>query len=162
MMYCDVCGQKIMDADETAGMACDPGNGDCSERMERIYVCSPLRPKSEDPKRAKAELEKNLDKARRACRMISKLGGLPLAPHIYGTQFLDDDVPDEREEGIRIGLEWLMDADEVWVFSEFISEGMRREIDLASELGIPVRMFCESEGLLAKFDEKCGCKRLEF
>ena len=120
------------------------------KRMERIYVCSPLRPRSKDPARAKQELERNLKRAKRACRMISKLGGMPLAPHIYGTQFLDDDVPEEREEGIRIGLEWLKDADECWVFSEYISEGMRREIDYCSEHDIPVRMFCESEGLLGK------------
>ena len=124
------------------------------KRMERIYVCSPLRSRSHDPVRAKRELAENLERAKRASRLIARIGAVPLAPHIYGTQFLDDDIPEEREMGIRIGLEWLKDADECWVFSEHISEGMRREIDFCSEHDIPVRMICEPNGLLGKLIEK--------
>ena len=50
----------------------------------------------------------------------------------------------------RIGLEMLKDADELWCFSEYISEGMMAEIQEASRLGLPVRMFCETTGLLGK------------
>lgn len=44
----------------------------------------------------------------------------------------------------------LKDADELWCFSEYISEGMAAEIQEASKLSIPVRMFCETAGLLKK------------
>ena len=44
----------------------------------------------------------------------------------------------------------LKDADELWCFSEYISEGMMAEIQEASRLGLPVRMFCETTGLLGK------------
>lgn len=124
-----------------------------SDYMERIYVCSPLRPKSHDPDRARAELRENLDRAKRACRMIANLGAIPVAPHLYCTQFLDDSVAEERERGMRIGRELLRDCDELWAFSEHISEGMAEEISLASELDIPVRMVCESEGLLGRMQE---------
>ena len=50
----------------------------------------------------------------------------------------------------NIGLEMLKDADELWCFSEYISEGMMAEIQEASRLGLPVRMFCETTGLLGK------------
>ena len=124
------------------------------KRMERIYVCSPLRPRSHDPVMARQELKENLERAKRASRLVASVGAMPLTPHLYGTQFLDDDIPAERELGMRIGLEWLADADECWVFSEYISEGMRREIDYCSEHRIPVRMICESGGLIEKLREK--------
>ena len=66
------------------------------------------------------------------------MGVLPLAPHLYFTQFLKDEDAQERATGIRFGMEWLEAADEVWVFSETISEGMAAEIKRAHELKKPV------------------------
>ena len=123
-------------------------------RPEHIFVCSPLRPRSKDPTVAEAELKANLDRARRACRMVSDLGAIPYAPHLYATQFLNDSLEAERSRGRELGYEWLRDADECWVFSEHISEGMAAEIALASKLDIPVRMICESSGLFDRLIEK--------
>lgn len=67
------------------------------------------------------------------------MGVLPLAPHLYFTQFLKDEDAQERATGIRFGMEWLEAADEVWVFGESISEGMAAEIKRAYELKKPVR-----------------------
>lgn len=122
----------------------------CKERKERIYICSPLRPKAQEPERAEIELKDNLERAKAACRLVAKLGAVPLCSHLFCTQFLDDAVADERKIGRRIGLELLKDADELWCFSEYISEGMMEEIALASKLGIPVRTIGESAGLLGK------------
>ena len=129
------------------------------DRPERIFICSPLRPRAEDPDEAAAELEENLSRARRACRLITDLGALPYAPHIYATQFLDDGKAAEWKLGLALAQEWLRDADECWVFSEHISEGMAAEIALASELDIPVRMVCESGGLLGRMQEMLGERR---
>lgn len=136
--------------------------GQQGDRKERIFICSPLRPRSHDPVEAERELQANLDRARRACRLVSDLGATPYCPHIYATQFLDDSVQSERERGLEIGCEWLEMADEVWVFSEHISEGMASEIALASKMNKPVRMICESEGLmqrLAKMKHNNGRER---
>lgn len=38
-----------------------------------------------------------------------------------------------REKGRKLGLEMLKDADELWCFSEYISEGMAAEIQEASK-----------------------------
>ncbi|CAK7037586.1 MAG: hypothetical protein BACD_00177 [Bacteroides rodentium] len=121
-----------------------------------IYVCSPLKAKSRDPDEAREEVESNLNRAREACRTVSILGAVPIAPHLYCTQFLDDSVPDERKTGMDIGLEFMRSGliDECWVFSEHISEGMLAEITLASDLDIPVRMICESAGVLGKLLEE--------
>lgn len=127
--------------------------------MERIYVCSPLRPKAHDPDRAGVELKENLARAKRACRMVADLGAVPIAPHLYCTQFLDDGDVEERKMGMRIGKELLKDCDELWAFSEYISEGMAEEIVIASKMGIPVRMVCESEGLLGRLHDAAKGER---
>ena len=121
-----------------------------AERRLRIYVCSPYRPRMEPPELAKRELADNIDRAKTACRLVAELGAIPICSHLFCTQFLDDSIVSEREQGRRIGLEMLKDADELWCFSEYISEGMMAEIQEASRLGLPVRMFCETTGLLGK------------
>lgn len=83
----------------------------CKERKERIYICSPLWPKAQEPERAEIELKDNLERAKAACRLVAKLGAVPLCSHLFCTQFLDDAVADERKIGRRIGLELLKDAD---------------------------------------------------
>ena len=121
-----------------------------ADRRLRIYVCSPYRPRMEPPELAKRELADNIDRAKTACRLVAELGAIPICSHLFCTQFLDDSIVSEREQGRRIGLEMLKDADELWCFFEYISEGMMAEIQEASRLGLPVRMFCETTGLLGK------------
>lgn len=73
--------------------------------MKKIFICSALR----------GDLKTNITMAEEYCRwaMITH-GVLPIAPHVYFTRFLDDDSPDERELGIRAGLELLRDCNELW------------------------------------------------
>lgn len=99
----------------------------------RVYICSPL----------KGNIEKNTVRARIYCRFAFEQDFVPVAPHIYYPQFLDDSNKDERAAGLKYGLEQLWQCREVWVFGSRISEGMRAEIELASDLKIPVRYFDE-------------------
>ena len=139
---------------DTATINIPPGRKEtdtaAADRRLRIYVCSPYRPRMEPPELAKRELADNIDRAKTACRLVAELGAVPICSHLFCTQFLDDSIVSEREQGRRIGLEMLKDADELWCFSEYISEGMMAEIQEASRLGLPVRMFCETTGLLGK------------
>lgn len=97
-----------------------------------VYICSPLR----------GDYEKNADNARTFCRVIAKdctFGVIPIAPHLYFPQFLNDGDPDERELGIKAGLALLETCEELWVFGiDDPSEGMRAEMERAKELGIPI------------------------
>lgn len=96
-----------------------------------IYICSPLR----------GDIEQNKKKAREYCReaVTCYPDVVPIAPHIYCTQFLDDSNPDERNVGLDMGLALLDLCDEVWVYGlENPSEGMKLEIEYAKENGIPV------------------------
>lgn len=97
--------------------------------MKQVYICSPCR----------GDYERNIAKAQEFCKEAVMLGVLPIAPHVYFTQFLDDTNPDERRVGLSLGLELLKQCDEVWVYGiENPSAGMRTEITTAKDLGIPV------------------------
>ena len=99
--------------------------------MKLVYVCSPYR----------GNIEHNTARARRYCRFAITQKAVPIAPHILFTQFLDDDIPEERQIGLQQGLELLKHCDEIWVFGERISEGMQGEIAAAQQLGIPIHCY---------------------
>ena len=102
--------------------------------MKRVFICSPLRSKLRDG------VEKNQERARFYCKFAMAAGHRPFAPHLFYTQLLDDNVPDERELGIALGLADLLQCDEVWAFG-FPTAGMDAEVRFAEHNAIPVRRF---------------------
>lgn len=112
------------------------------------FVCSPYRAKNSDPVKAAEEVAANKNRAKLACKVLTRLGYLPLAPHLYFTEFLNDEDASDRDDGICMGLEWLGMANEVFCFGDEITEGMSIELARAKELGIPVRMMPEPEELI--------------
>lgn len=101
-------------------------------RKKFIYICSPCR----------GDMEKNIIKAQNYCREAVELypDVVPIAPHVYCTQFLDDTNPDERAVGMEMGIALLDMCDELWVYGiENPSEGMQQEIEYATEHGITIR-----------------------
>ena len=66
--------------------------------------------------------------------MACDLGYLPIAPHLLFPQFLNEGIEAERQIGISMGMELLLDCEEVWVFGE-ATEGMQAEIAFATEQG---------------------------
>lgn len=64
---------------------------------------------------------------------------IPIAPHIYFTQFLNDENAEDRAFGLEAGLSLLSECDELWYFGDQISHGMTDEICFAIEHGIPVQ-----------------------
>lgn len=85
--------------------------------MKKVFICSPYR----------GEVESNKAKARDYCRAAIKQGYLPIAPHLYFTEFLDDTYEKERVLGIAAGIELMSLCDEMWVYGE-PTEGMKQEI----------------------------------
>lgn len=97
-----------------------------------VYICSPCR----------GDYVQNIQKARVYCRTVMTYfpDVIPIAPHIYFTQFLDDEKQNERSLGMEAGLALLDMCDEIWVFGlDNPSEGMKAEIDYAHANGIPLR-----------------------
>ena len=79
--------------------------------MKKVYICSALR----------GDMENNIRLAKCYCEYaVREHGVLPIAPHIYFTQFLDDGRKEERE------------------FGNAVTAGMAEELRRAAALGIRV------------------------
>lgn len=96
--------------------------------MKKVYIISRYR--ANNPR----QLDFNKRVARYFCRMIIDEGDIPVAPHLFYTQFLNDDLELDREIGLNIGLKELEESDEflLVIVDGVISEGMKREISSLS------------------------------
>ena len=98
-----------------------------------VFICSPF----------SGNTEENVKAAQRFSRYAVDSGFIPLAPHLLFPQFLDDNVPDERQLGIFFGNVLMSKCTEVWVFGSIISSGMMAEIKRAKWKNYPIRYFNE-------------------
>ena len=89
------------------------------------------------------DTEKNITNARKYSKLAVCNGYIPIAPHLLFPQFLNDNNSNERELGLVFALALLAKADELWVFGKHRSEGMKREIEHAEKLGIPIKFWSE-------------------
>ena len=96
-----------------------------------VYIASPYR----------GDVKTNTENAKRYSLFAVMQGKVPFCPHIYFTQFLDDDIEVERKIGLNLALNMLRRCREIWVFGDTVSEGMRNEIRIAKKRHIPVRYF---------------------
>lgn len=87
--------------------------------MRFVFICSPLR----------GDFESNIEMAKEYARLATDRGLIPIAPHLYFPQFLDDNNAAERALGIKMGLQMLKMCDEFWIFGDNITEGMQLELD---------------------------------
>ena len=101
--------------------------------MRRAYICSPL----------SGNISGNIENAKRYARYIFKCGMAPVIPHFYAL-ILDDEIPEERKLGMQAGISLLWVCDEVWVFGNQITDGMKKEIRFAEKLNIKVRYISEN------------------
>ena len=98
-----------------------------------IYICSPY----------SGNTEKNTENARKYSRFAVDCHYLPITPHIYFTQFMNDNIPEERD--IAIFMNWVLisKCEQLWVFGDNISTGMKTEIDRAKRKHMKIRYFTE-------------------
>ena len=69
-----------------------------------------------------------MEKAKDYCAYVASCGVIPLAPHTIFTQYLNNAVPKQREQGLRMGHELMERCDELWVMGDTISQGMRTKL----------------------------------
>ena len=98
-----------------------------------VYICSPYA----------GDVTANVENARRYSRFAVDKHYLPIAPHIYFTQFMDDSIPEERNTAIFMNWVLMSKCVELWVFGENISAGMKAEIDRAKRKHMRIRYFTE-------------------
>lgn len=103
------------------------------EEKEFIYVCSPYGGKEENYKRALFY-----------GRYVVSKGYIPIIPHTMLHGILEDKNPSEREIGLKAGRFLLKICKEVWVFGVRKTAGMKAEISLAENVGIPIKEIKDS------------------
>ena len=98
--------------------------------MPFVYVCSGYRAKTSD------ERLQNIELAKYACERVIHTGAIPIAPHLYFTRFLDDNVEFERDFGMEAGKKMMEMCSSFFVLTvdEEISEGMDEEIKYMTEI----------------------------
>ena len=101
--------------------------------MKKIFICSPFR----------GDIEGNTKRASCYAQTTIKADEIPIVPHLYFPIFLDDNDPDQRMKGIKMGLELMDMCDEVRVFGFKITEGMKFELEYARKKGKPIRLYDE-------------------
>ena len=108
--------------------------GDTDLPVRKVFVCSPYA----------GCVKENVHNARMYSRFVFLCGCMPITPHLMYPRFLEDKDIKERDAGIQMGLILLDFCNEIWVFGQRISNGMRREIAFAEAHGILVRYFSDT------------------
>ena len=103
-----------------------------SDKSKLVYICSPYR---------RGSLFENAERARDYCRMAALEGFVPVAPHLLYPQFMNDGDPEERSLALLFGKILLGKCDEVWVFGNRLSAGMKTEHEYALRKGCLIRYF---------------------
>ena len=102
--------------------------------MKKVYVCAPLG----------GNVEENLKKVKTYTEYALRCGAAPVVPHFYA-ECLDDKNPKDREVGLAAGMSLLWLCDEVWVFGDTVTDGMRAELQFCKNLNIRIRKINENE-----------------
>ncbi|MFI3116302.1 MAG: DUF4406 domain-containing protein [Clostridia bacterium] len=61
-------------------------------------------------------------------------------PHLILPEFLNDDIPREREKALIMGKQMMFKCDELWIFGEEISQGMLEEVAFSRNLNIAIQL----------------------
>lgn len=95
-------------------------------KAKLCYICTPYRGNL-------FQRVRNVLYARKVTRSAIKSGYIPITPHLYITQVLNDKDPDERIKGIEIAMELLDMCEVILIGNKYgISRGMAAEIAKAS------------------------------
>lgn len=118
---------------EVSGM--DAPNNGCTKKRDKqqalVYICSPY---SSDP-------PENTAKTIRYSRFAVDKGVIPIAPHLLLPLYMDEEK--ERDEALSMDLLILNKCDELWVFGDERSAGMKAEINEAKSRGMRIRHFSD-------------------
>ncbi|MEE1002544.1 MAG: DUF4406 domain-containing protein [Acutalibacteraceae bacterium] len=102
--------------------------------MKKVYICAPLG----------GNVDKNLQRVKEYTRYALMCGMAPVVPHFYAL-CMNDNIPKEREIGMAAGLSLLWFCDEMWIFGDEETEGMKSEIQFCRNLNIRTRKIRDSE-----------------
>lgn len=96
-----------------------------------VYICSPYA----------GDIQANTENARRYCRFAVDAGAIPFASHLLLPQFMSEQT--ERETAMFFNKVFIGRCEQLWVFGDRISPGMRKEIVWAKRYLKKIRYFTE-------------------
>lgn len=96
-----------------------------------VYICSPF----------SGDVENNVIKARTYSRYALDRGNIPIAPHLLFPQFMSDES--ERRLAMHFNYVLLGKCEEVWVFGDYVSQGMAEEIRIAENRNMKIKYIGE-------------------
>lgn len=99
--------------------------------MRRVVIESPF----------SGDIQRNIDYAKMCVRDSLSRGEAPIASHLLFTQpgILNDNIQEERFNGMRAGWAWIKSAECVVVYQDLgISGGMASGIAVARHWGVPI------------------------
>lgn len=106
--------------------------------MKTVYIAHPIG----------GDVENNIKKVIAICREVNlnEPDIIPFVPYLSDLYALNDEIPEERERGLKNGLSLLKKGfiDEIWLYGDRISNGMQSEINVCLEVGIKV--VCKTAG----------------
>ena len=101
--------------------------------MSITYICSPYSGQTEQ------ETNRNIVYAVHLMGEAIKAGDVPVVPHLYLPNALDDRIETERMKAMEIGIRLLCQCRRMIVGLRFgISDGMHEEILAAVDAGMPI------------------------
>ena len=100
-----------------------------------VYICSPY---ASTPM---VSVNENIAAARKYSRFAVERHCIPVTPHLLFPQFLDDCDKQEQQLAAFMGMVLLNHCQELWVFGDRISKGMKQEIQKARLKGKRIRWF---------------------
>ena len=117
--------------------------------MEKVYIISRYSAKTWHERRFNKEVTKYY------CRRIAEAGKRPVAPHLFYTQFMDDDDPKARRLGRDFAIKDLDECDSflLVIVDGVISSGMRGEIEHVTRTGKRGRLMAISKAQAKKLIE---------
>ncbi len=105
------------------------GFSESSESMKKkVYICAPLG----------GDVAENLERVKKYTEYALKCGAAPIVPHFYAL-CLDDNDPKQRETGMLAGQSLLWFCDEMWIFGDELTDGMKEEIQFCKNMKIRMR-----------------------
>ena len=103
------------------------------EEMKVVYIAHPI----------SGDIKGNLKRIELIGRQINieEPNIIPFAHYFFDCYSLNDNIPEERERGIKNDVALMKKGfiDEIRLYGDRISTGMKHEIELARKLSIPIR-----------------------
>ena len=93
-----------------------------------VYICAPYR----------GDTDKHVQDAIRYAEFAYQQGNLPITPHLL-FPFLDEEK--HREDAMAMDIIMLGKCQEVWVFGDCITNGMKEKLIVAKRRRQPIKYF---------------------